>query len=214
MPWICIPNCFFQNPWFNAKIPMKNNIFTPLIHLYEDMDAKWEIASNAYSFTCNGCKDNCCKSLFFHHTYVEQAYLRHGFSRLASDKKQQILDLAKAYCEKTFAAGNDTLSLKIMCPVNEKGRCLLYAFRPMICRLHGLPHELHRPGASPIQGPGCEAGRFENLPYYPFDRTLFYQQMTRVEMAYRQTYQLSGKSRLTISQILLSETPEEIHGNG
>ncbi len=186
---------------------MKSTTFTPLIHLYETMDAQWEKAARAYSFTCNGCKDNCCTSLFFHHTFIEQAYLRHGFSRLSPAKKQQILDLAKVYCEKTFAAGNDFLSRKIMCPVNENGQCLLYKFRPMICRLHGLPHELHRPGAAPARGPGCDAGQFESMPYFPFDRTGFYQQMAQVEMAFRQIYQLSGKPKLTIAQILLSENP-------
>jgi Fe-S-cluster containining protein len=184
---------------------MNQTVFSPLIDLYKTMDAQWKTIADAYSFTCNGCKDNCCKSLFYHHTYIEQAFLLHGFNTLASNKKQTILDFAKVYCEKTFANGNNAQSLKMLCPINEKGRCLLYAFRPMICRLHGLPHELNRPGSELLHSPGCETGRFDAKPYVVFDRIPFYKQMTQIEMAFRLSHSKSGKLKMTVAQILLSQ---------
>ncbi len=182
---------------------MTNKPFSKLIQLYRNMDDQWDSVAKAYTFECNGCKDNCCTSLFYHHTHVEKAFLLHGFKQLPSKKQKMILVLAKAYCDKTFANGNVSQSLKILCPANEDGRCLLYAFRPMICRLHGLPHELNRPGFETIKGPGCAAGLFDKKDYVPFDRTPFYQQMAQIEMTFRQSNNLTQKIKLTIAHILL-----------
>ncbi|MFH2060819.1 MAG: hypothetical protein ABIJ59_18255 [Pseudomonadota bacterium] len=184
---------------------MTNQAFTLLFDLYHTMDAAWNTTAKAYSFKCNGCKDNCCTSLFYHYTHIEQAYLLHGFQRLKPDKRSKVLNLAKAYCEKTFDHGDESKSLKILCPVNKDGRCQLYQYRPMICRLHGLPHELNRPGNEPVKGPGCDAGQFNTKDYVRFDRTPFYQQMAQIEIAFRQNTNLSGKLKMTIAQILLSE---------
>jgi Fe-S-cluster containining protein len=169
------------------------------------MDNAWDKIAADYHFKCNGCEDNCCKSLFFHHTYIERAYLRHGFNRLDQNKKENILEKAKDYCSKTFFQDGEIKSLKIMCPANENGRCLLYPYRPMICRLHGLPHEFRKPGCRPILGPGCHAGLFDDKPYIKFDRTPFYQQMARIEMVFRRDLNKSGKIKETVAQILVSQ---------
>ena len=184
---------------------MTNKAFALLIDLYNTMDAAWNETASAYSFECNSCKDNCCTSLFYHYTHIEHAYLLYGFNRLASDRQYKILNLAKAYCEKIFEQGNANKNLKIWCPVNMDGHCLLYQYRPMICRLHGLPHELNRPGGEPVKAPGCDAGQFNTKNYVRFDRTPFYQQMAHIEIAFRQNKNLSGKLKMTIAQILLSE---------
>ncbi len=171
--------------------------------LFESMDRAWDEVANAYNFQCTGCEDNCCHSLFFHHTHVEKAYLIYGFSQLDAEKRRQIIDRAKTYCDTTFK-GPDPVSKKIPCPLLVKGRCGIYPFRPMICRMHGLPHEIHRPGHPPIKGPGCAAGAFENTTYIPFDRTPFYKEMAAIEMAFRQSQGKTGKVKETVAQILLS----------
>jgi hypothetical protein len=74
----------------------------------------------------------------------------------------------------------------------------------MICRLHGLPHELKRPGGDPVQGPGCNFGKFDPNGYIPFDRTLFYQEMAAIELRFRKTLNLSGRVKQTIAQMLIS----------
>lgn len=172
------------------------------------MDDAWDQAAGFYGFRCDGCEDNCCKSLFFHHTYIEKAYFLEGFNSLAPEKKKNILHRAKQYYTKTFKREGTLESRKIMCPANESGKCMLYAFRPMICRLHGLPHELSRPGGEIIRGNGCSAGGFDTRPYKKFDRTPFYTQMAQIEMAYRKTNGMTGGIKECIAQILLTEEPE------
>ncbi len=182
---------------------MTNKLFQQLVDNYTTMDRAWEMTASQYNFQCKGCEDNCCTSLFFHHTFVEKAFLIHGVGQLAQDIKKEAQDRAKIYYNKTFPAGKMPESRKIMCPLNQDGRCLVYGYRPMICRLHGLPHELHKPGASPFKGPGCPAGQFDSAPYIPFDRTPFYKKMAKIEIKFRQSTGKVGKIKETVAQMLL-----------
>jgi len=182
---------------------MTDTPFKTLKTLYNDMDKTWDKIALGYHFICNGCEDNCCTSLFFHHTYIEKAYLLHGFNGLDQEQKTTIKHRADIYIKKTFSDNLKINTLKIICPVNENGRCLLYPFRPMICRLHGLPHELCRPGAEPVKSPGCRAGLFDGKPYIKFDRTPFYKQMAQIEMKFRRDFNKTNKTKETIAQMLI-----------
>ena len=184
---------------------MTNKIFIPIADLYNTMDKTWNKVAADYLFNCTGCEDNCCKSLFFHHTYIEKAYFLHGFNAFNQDKKEKLLIKAKNYCKRTFPQSLEIKSLKIYCPVNENGQCLLYPYRPMICRLHGLPHELTKPGFNPVMGPGCNAGMFDDKAYIKFDRTPFYQQMAQIEITFRQNLNKTGKIKETVAQMLVSQ---------
>ena len=170
------------------------------------MDKAWDKTAEHYHFQCNGCEDNCCKSLFIHHTYIEKAYILKGFQTLDNQMKSQVMENAHIYCDKTFSQENEIKSIKIMCPLNIEGLCILYDYRPMICRLHGLPHELCKPGFQSVKSPGCDAGKmaFNSKPYFPFDRTPFYQKMAAIEMDFRQTFQKTGKTKKTVAQMLVS----------
>jgi Fe-S-cluster containining protein len=182
---------------------MTNKLFQQLADIYTTMDRAWDMTASQYGFQCEGCEDNCCTSLFFHHTFIEKAFLIHGVSQLAQDIKKEAQDRAEIYYHKTFPGGEIPASLKLMCPLNQDGRCLVYKYRPMICRLHGLPHELHKPGAAPFKGPGCPAGQFDKAPYIPFDRTPFYKEMATVEMKFRQRTGRVGKIKETVAQMIL-----------
>ncbi|MDD9302814.1 MAG: hypothetical protein HUK40_10975 [Desulfobacter sp.] len=186
------------------------NHFHQLSDLFSTMDHAWDKISAQYQFQCQGCKDNCCFSLFYHHTHVEKAYLLHGFNTLVPEDQKEILTQAKSYCKSTFFKDENTCkkapeSQKIPCPLLLDGKCRLYKFRPMICRMHGLPHEIHKPGVPVIKGPGCSAGQFDTKPYVPFDRTPFYRQMAKVEMDYRYATGKTQKIKLTIAQMLVNE---------
>ena len=183
-----------------------NDFFNELKNLYDRMDSAWDETALTYDFKCNGCEDNCCRSLFFHHTHVEKAYLMHGFKKLDNTVKAAIKKNARQYIEQTFDRSGTAESKKILCPVNKKGKCLLYPYRPMICRLHGLPHQLTRPDGSIIKGTGCNAGQFEAKSYTVFDRTLFYQQMAKTEMAFRNRTSQTGKIKETVAHMILSHT--------
>jgi Fe-S-cluster containining protein len=184
---------------------MTDKTLQPLAALYDAMDKTWNKIAAGYHFNCNGCEDNCCKSLFFHHTYIEKAYLLHGFNQLDNNRKEKIMGKAVNYCKRTFSQSVQIKSLKIYCPVNENDRCLLYRYRPMICRLHGLPHELSRPGFAPVKGKGCDAGLFDDKTTIKFDRTPFYQQMAQIEVAFRLDLNKIGKIKETIAQMLVSQ---------
>jgi len=169
------------------------------------MDHAWDETAARYGFQCRGCEDNCCFSLFFHHTHVEKAYLLHGFSSLPQQEKDEIITQAEDYCKITFKSDDsgEPASRKAPCPLLLDGRCRLYQFRPMICRMHGLPHELHKPGYQAFKGPGCEAGRFDRNDYIPFDRTPFYRNMAAIEMKFRSNTQKNGKIKETVAQMLV-----------
>lgn len=177
--------------------------FSSLEQLYAGMDTAYDRVADRYDFFCDGCRDNCCTSLFFHHTFIEKAFLIQGFSTLAEPFRQAARHKADDYVRQTFAGDRAGQSLKLMCPLNHGGRCQLYTYRPMICRLHGLPHELHPPGRRKIRGPGCDAGQFDTRSYIPFDRTPFYVELAALERQFRARHQLTGRPRETIAQMLL-----------
>ncbi len=182
-----------------------NKFFSRLAGIYETMDDAWNLAAAHYGFVCNGCDDNCCESEFYHHTFVEKAYLLSGISNLDPAAKKRIQERAKTVLSKLTSALKKGESLRIMCPLNEKGRCILYLFRPMICRLHGIPNELKKPGRTAVKGPGCDAGKelFTLKPYTTFDRTPFYTKMAMLEMDYRKTTEKTGRVNQTIAEMLI-----------
>jgi Fe-S-cluster containining protein len=175
--------------------------------VYAAMDAAYGQAAFAYGFICDGCEESCCRTRFHHHTLLEYLCLREGFSELPVERQLLIRQRAAAVAEqhdRDRAAGVDT---KPMCPLNETGRCGLYAHRPMICRLHGIPHELHPPGRAPQLGPGCAEfhRRCGRTAYHCFDRTPLYTALAHLESELQQTLGPGRKIRLTISEMLLDD---------
>lgn len=176
-----------------------------LAELYRDMDRQYDVAATAYGFECRGCRDNCCRTRFYHHTHIEFFQLLAAFCRLPLEDRQAAVVRARQYdrgTEPEPAGGHAA----IMCPLNVDEKCRLYDSRPMICRLHGLPHELRRPGADPVVSPGCGAfhERAGHGDYLPFDRTPLYVGMAQLERACKQSLQLTGKCRLTVAQMILA----------
>jgi len=188
-------------------IPEEKKIafFDRLQKIFGDMDRKYDIAAQSYGFQCRGCEENCCRTRFYHHTYLEYLYLRQGFGSLDASQQRALRTEAAEVCRQTELADNEGRAVRLMCPLNKDGMCTLYAFRPMICRLHGIPHELQKPGQPVMHGPGC--GLFEQQcsakPYFKFDRTRFYFEMARLENEFKQAAGLSGRARLTIAEMLI-----------
>ena len=189
-------------------IPIHNDsvgaIFDRLQHLFVAMDIKYAEAAEQYGFKCTGCRDNCCLTRFYHHTYLEYQFIREGFENLDSHRQHEILRKANENCRQTAQADQKGRPVRLMCPLNDGGMCRLYPYRPMICRLHGIPHELHRPGQSSIHGPGC--GTFDQRctksSYFKFDRTPFYREMARLEHEFKQAAGLAGRIKLTIAEMI------------
>ena len=109
-------------------------------------------------------------------------------------------------CRETAKADEKAMPVRLICPLNFDGLCTLYTNRPMICRLHGISHELRKPGQNIIRGPGC--GMFDrgcsDRSYLKFDRTPFYLEMARLESELKQAVDLSGRVKMTIAEMIVS----------
>jgi Fe-S-cluster containining protein len=108
-------------------------------------------------FCRTGCSD-CCRSLF-DITLLDALYLKTGFDRLDAGIRARVVDKAKTRLRTLQALWPDFEMPYILnyrpeeewdilmpeddetpCPLlAEDGTCLVYDFRPMTCRLHGLP---------------------------------------------------------------------------
>jgi Fe-S-cluster containining protein len=178
-----------------------------LRRLLNEMDTAYGRAAAAHGFVCSGCENSCCRTRFHHHTLLEVIYLRDAFNALPADQQAVIRANAAAVVaqhEQAAASGSDA---RPMCPLNAAGRCVLYAHRPMICRLHGIPHVLRPPGRPAQQGPGCEEfhRRCGRTDPPRLDRTPLYTELARLESECRRFMGLQRKIRMTIAEMLLDE---------
>lgn len=171
---------------------------------FADMDAAYENAAGRYGFHCRGCEDSCCLTRFYHHTWAEYLYLREGFSKLAPERQNALKKQAETAIRDTSAAEKENRLIRVMCPLNEDDLCSLYRFRPMICRLHGIAHELHPPGRNTVYGPGCDTFTKQTAGKncIRFDRTRFYTEMARLESGLKQCLGIRDKIRMTVAEMI------------
>ncbi len=176
--------------------------------LFRKIDAAYSKTAHTYGFRCAGCRDNCCETLFYHHTLTEYIFLQSGFGDLPNAEKEDIRGRAAKVQAAMRPAG--VQRIRLMCPLNRGGKCRLYAYRPMICRLHGIPHELILPGRRPASGQACSEfdERCGHKTYIPFDRTPFYREMVRIESSLRADRDFRVKIKMTVAQMILSWGPQ------
>ncbi len=185
-----------QGPW-----PERFSLFAaPLALLFTEMDRCYAAAAAAYGFACQGCRDNCCRSRFYHHTLLEVLYLARGFETLPLDGRDAVRQRAREAVQPGAA--------RPMCPFNLEGHCQVYLHRPMICRLHGIPSELALPGQPPQRSSGCDtfAARCGTAPYRSMDRGPHYAALARLESQWRTTLGFHRRLRLTIAEIVCAWT--------
>jgi Fe-S-cluster containining protein len=177
-----------------------------LKRIYAAMDQKYKEAAEYYNFHCTGCEDNCCFTRFYHHTLLEYLYIYEGFKTFDRKKQKKIIQKASDVSCKSVLAAEKVQTVRLICPLNLDGLCLLYAFRPMICRLHGIPHELQQPGMEIVYGPGCEAFSKPCLQknYFKFDRTPFYIEMAELEKELKQAVGMTQKLKFTVAEMINS----------
>lgn len=145
---------------------------------------------------------------------MEWAYLRRGLAGLAPKQRKIFIKRAEAYAahvRERLAMGHTP---SLMCPLNEKGLCALYAHRLMICRMHGTRNSLTLPGGETRIFSGC--ARFTALPVArepesgcpTLDRTPFYRELADLEMEYRQkAAHPLPRVDLTLADMILMEPP-------
>ena len=175
-----------------------------LCELFARMDSAYQQVADRYGFACSGCSGNCCLTLFYHHTVSEYLLLKKGFVALPKYEQNQIKGRADQVVAAYQAGGPANEPLRQMCPLNRNGRCRLYRQRPMICRLHGIPHQLSKPGQPPLIGPGCGefTRRFGSKTRQRLDRTVFYRQLAELEGRLRRATGFSQRLKITVAGMI------------
>lgn len=137
-----------------------------------------------------GCTD-CCHALFGLFP-IEAAYLRDRFAKLDPAVQQEVLKRADQ-AEKQLTRFQTMMSEaqaddaevqpyalareRIRCPLlNDQGDCVLYSYRPVTCRIYGIP--------TTVQGAGrtCWKATFEAGKTYP---------AFNVDRLHRELYEMS-----------------------
>jgi len=174
--------------------------------LFDTMDRAYGQAAARYGFICTGCKDNCCRTRFHHHTFLEALYLKEGLKTLPAERLARVVRRAQKVRKIHSDADRTGKVVRAMCPLNVAGLCILYAHRPMICRLHGIPHELDMPRGGRQRHPGCGsfAVRSGHLPYSRFDRTPFYSALSELEGRFRAAAGVEQRLRMTVAEMVLA----------
>ena len=192
------------------KFNLDDSIFTPYLGrlqgIFANMDQQYAEAAKHYGFHCNGCEDNCCRTRFYHHTYLEFLYIQAGLNILDLQRRRDIQAKAAWVCRETAKADQKGMPLRLMCPLNIDERCSLYPYRPMICRLHGIAHELRKPGHNVIRGSGCGIFdlRCSNQGYRKFDRTPFYFEVASLEREFKRAVGLTDRIKMTIAEMIIA----------
>ena len=191
------------------------DILSDMKTLYESMERDYDSVARHYGFTCEGCTENCCTQRFFHYTWAEYFYLLEGLRNAEKSLAGQIVRRAREVV-RAYGEEEDPLNPEpLMCPVNFDGLCSLYAHRPMICRMHGLPHRVRDPRGSESREGGC--GRFEAMGIkvdWSVNRTPHYTALARIEGQLRKERMLSGNLRLTTAEmvVMMVEEDSELQG--
>ena len=188
------------------KLP--DTIRPQVIQLFEQMDRDYDAAAKKSGFICNGCRDNCCLTRFYHHTLVEYLYIKSGLDQLEPQALVKVKERAEAAVEQMSGMppkGREPV--RVMCPLNIAGRCILYDYRPMICRLHGISHTLRRPDGQLQTGPGCDdfytqCGASNQTQ---LDRTPLYVAMANLERQLREELGFNQKIKMTIAEIIIDD---------
>jgi Fe-S-cluster containining protein len=192
----------------DMRIGIDHNDYGPFLDrlntLYSAMDRKYREAADYYGFQCSGCEDNCCFTRFYHYTLLEYLYIMKGYHLLDTGKQVEVKRRSLDVCRETEKADKKGEPIRLMCPVNIAGLCLLYAYRPMICRLHGIAHELNSPGQGVLKASGC--GTFTRAchlkEHFKFDRTPFYAAMAALEKELRQSVGGMHKIKMTVAEMI------------
>jgi len=184
---------------------------TDLADLYAEIQEAYDQTAGLLDFTCQGCSDNCCNSYFLHHTYIEWAYLREGFSALSQVEQDKYLARARDYDQQGKIELAEGRRPEIMCPLNDEGRCGLYAHRLLICRLHGVPAGMTFPNGQRRDFPGCFrcqeiTANLHNVT--AMDRTLFFKKMLGLEREFvGPRLNALPRVKMSLAEMLLKPLP-------
>lgn len=197
------------------ELTLSDALTAELEQIYQTMQGEYDRIAEQIPLTCADCPDNCCDSWFFHHTYSEWAYLWQGLRLLDEQTLARITVRAKEYVRQIQAQLAARQLPRMMCPLNEQGRCGLYSHRLLICRMHGIPSVLTRPDGQTLRFAGCSRcqtivqERQRNPDEVPsMHRTQLFSRMAAIESRLlggsRQSY---PKVKKTIAEMIILGPP-------
>lgn len=210
--------------------------FSPAFARYEALAAEADAAFAKVSEVCSGlvtcgagCSD-CCHALF-DLSFIEALYLNHQFNKAfpPGAARDAILERAnKADREHyklkrmAFRAGEKGVSTqeiladlareRIRCPLlGDDDRCVLYAARPITCRLYGVPLEIdgsaHTCGSSGFQA----GGRYPTVKIEKLqDKLMALSQDVVAALPTKQP--LMGEMLVPVSMALITDYDDEFLG--
>jgi Fe-S-cluster containining protein len=183
-----------------------------LSEVYAAIDAEYEKARAYYEgFSCDGCNDNCCNTVFHHHTLIEYFYLVEGFGKMDPKLFSIAAARAEGYVITMRKNLGDLYSARILCPMNFEGQCRIYEHRPLICRIHGMPGMLHSSrGNNRWQGCKVFNEKFEGRMEHVIDRTPFYTKIASLEGGVREELQFVQKYKKTMADMILDYKKEMV----
>ncbi len=190
-----------------APMKLPAHLSRDLDQLFRRMDRAYHETAGRAGFVCGGCDDNCCLTRFYHHTLAEYLFLQAGLGQMPTDRRAEVRRRAEAAVERLSQVPPGGEPPRVMCPVNIDGRCSLYAWRPMICRLHGIPHLLQRPDGLRQAGPGCNEfyDQCIDSPEPRLDRTPSYVAMAALEQKLRRHFDFASRIKMTIAEMIVNE---------
>lgn len=137
--------------------------FTPFFNKYKELskmaDSVFEQISKKYP-ECIKCKEKCsdCCNALFDLSLIEALYINYHFNIIFKGKeKDRLIEKAnsadreihkiKKLAYKDLEAGKDENEIlaqiaekRVRCPfLNKNDMCVLYDYRPITCRLYGIP---------------------------------------------------------------------------
>ena len=194
------------------ELHLSPTLMVRMEEIYNEMEAAYDLVAKELRFGCEGCTDNCCDSYFLHHTYAEWSYLWLGIEELPQQKQKEVLEKAHEYIIAAETAMQRGERPEVMCPLNENGLCMVYKYRLMVCRTHGVPAKITRPDGKTISFPGCfrcQEQVKENGGNTPFvERTAMLTKLALLEQELLENKRhLYPRVKLTIAEMVVKGRP-------
>lgn len=207
--------------------------FTPYFARYEALvnmvDSIVEKVKQEHP-TCVNCKKGCtdCCYALFDLTLVEAIYLNHkfleafgrdaGMLEKANNADRQVYKLKKQAYRDQEKGKNEVAILaemamaRVRCPLlNEREMCDLYAYRPITCRIYGVPTQIQ--GMTHTCG---KSGFDEGTPYPTINMDTIYRQLYEISHELvtdiKTRYRKAGDVLVPVSMAMITEYDDAYFG--
>lgn len=177
-----------------------------------------------------GCSD-CCHAMF-DLSLIEALYVNHHFNQqFTVDKKNALIEKANKADRQTYKIKKNAYKLtqegkeeaevieeisrmRIRCPLlGEKELCEMYEFRPIACRIYGIPQAVNGKGRT------CGLSGFKKGESYPtFNRDIIHDMLVVISNELVQSiaskHKKMGDLLVPLSMAIITDYDEQYLGTG